>query len=295
MFELFNNINYLTLFVILVFISQIVTLSIYLPLKWRNYRTTLFERHPREQYPYLYYQPESVELNRQTIRRVIDSIVIVIGVGLILEGIMQSISVDELAHRMFVFSIIQIMPFMLSRYWGKKNDQLMNERKIEKVMKASMSVRKITDFISPKMIMVAAGMYFISLVAGLLSSTEFNTIILMIILNTVINIYLTWSIFNGLYSERTDQYLSDQDRLKQIGKKLKRLILSSIIFSAFILSVLLFERFGLNDALIFMITSFFLQLIFIVEVNPKIERDFTVYQESVYQESVDKQNIFQEK
>lgn len=280
MFEFINNMNYLTLLVLLVFISQIVTLSIYLPLRWRNYRIALFERHPREKYPHLYFQPESVELNRQKIRRVIDSVVIVLGIGLISEAIIQSMTADELAHRMFVFSIIQIMPFMLSRYWGKKNNQLMKERKIEKVMKASMSVRKITDFISPLMITVTVCLYVVSLVAGILSSIEFNTVILMIILNTAINLYLVRSILNGLYSERTDQYLSDEDRLKQIGKKLKRLPLSSIIFSAFIFSILLFENFGLSDALIFMITSFFLQLLFIVEVNPKIERDFGVYQEN---------------
>lgn len=280
MFEFINNMNYLTLLVLLVFISQIVTLSIYLPLKWRNYRIALFARHPKEKYPHLYFQPESVEVNRQKIRRVIDSVVIVLGIGLISEAIIQSMTADELAHRMFVFSIIQIMPFMLSRYWGKKNNQLMKERKIEKVMKASMSVRKITDFISPLMITVTVCLYVVSLVAGILSSIEFNTVILMIILNTAINIYLVRSILNGLYSERTDQFLSDEDRLKQIGKKLKRLPLSSIIFSAFILSILLFENFGLSGALIFMITSFFLQLLFIVEVNPKIERDFSVYQEN---------------
>lgn len=280
MFELINNMNHLTLFVLLVFISQLVTLSIYLPLKWRNYRIALFDRHPREKYPHLYFQPESVELNRQKIRRVIDSVVIVLGIGLITDAIIQSKTADELAHRMFVFSIIQIMPFMLSRYWGKKNNQLMKERKIEKVMKASMSVRKITDFISPLMIIVASIMYFLSLFASVLSSIQLSTVILMIILNTVINIYLARTILNGLYSDRIDKYLSDKDRLKQMSKKLKRLIVSSIVFSAFILSVLIFDKFGLNDALIFIITSFFLQLLFIVEVNPKIERDFSVYQEN---------------
>jgi hypothetical protein len=278
-FEFIDNMNYLTLLVLFVFSGQVFTLSVVLPLKWQNYRKTLFKLYPKEKYPHLYFQPESVEINRQRIRKVIDTLVTLLGVGLIFGAIIQSLPVDELAHRMFVFSMIQIMPFVLSRYWGKKNNQLMKERKIEKVMKASMSVRRVTDFISPLIIFMAFAMYTVSLVAGFLSSLEFNVVVLMIFLNTGINLYLIRLVFNGLYSERVDQYLSDLDRLKQMGKKLKRLILSSIIFSAFILSIILFKQFGLNDALIFLISSFFLQLILFIEVSPKIERDFSVYQE----------------
>lgn len=279
---MFENIlleDYISYFngVVTVFIIQIFTLSAYLPYKWLAYRKALFELHPQEKYPQLYIQPESIEKNRQDIRQILDALIIFIGLTVIFCGKYYSLSVDELAFSMLIFSMVQMLPYILSRYWGTLNSQLMKEQKNEKVMKASMTVRKLTDFISPQFFAVAVLMYLSSIVIGILIPMDSRLLIIMISLNTLINIHLIRTVINGLYSERIDQYLNNEDRLKQIAKKLRKLILSSIVFSAFILAVILIEFYGKDDALLYIITSFFVQIIFVIEVSPKIERDFSVY------------------
>lgn len=263
--------------VIVVFVSQIVTLSIYLPGRWLRYRKALFERYPAEEYPNLYYQPESVEILRQKIRQGLDWLVASVGIGLIMVALTGEITAIELAVTMITFAPVQIFPFFLSRYWGYKNQLLMKKSEGKKIRKASLATRKVKDFIPLYLVLLAISMYLLTLIVGIWSELNGETLLTMIGLNTIITIYSIYLMNKALNAAKDDQFLSAKDRLAQIGKRIRKSIILSILFSSFILSILVVTYFGLGKEIFLIAASIYFQLIFVIEVNPKIERDFSVY------------------
>jgi hypothetical protein len=278
----------LALIVYALFISQIMIISVYLSTKWRRYRKNLFEAHPQSEYPKLYYQPIEVELSRQKLRRQIDQVIIAIAAGSLLYSLFLATSLEQTAKIMFMLCILQLSPFLLSQYWGRKNAKLMQKMPQPQKRKVSLISRRLADFIRPSTLWLTITLYITSFTLGLLvywDTIDSNSLLdakslslfALIILNTLVFIHVAVLLNKTLFAKRDDQHLSNQDRLFFIQKKIKQLVNSIILYSLFILALFILKKLGIGIIGVVLLTSIYMQVIMLIRVNPSTTRDFSVY------------------
>jgi hypothetical protein len=278
----------LAFFVYSVFISQIAIISFFLPSKWRRFRKELFQEHPQSEYPKLYYQPLEVELSRQKLRKQIDYIFAAIATGALIYSLTYTASLQQTTKLMFLLCIFQLLPFLLSQYWGRKNSKLMQKMPQPQKRKVTLTSRKLTDFIRPSSLIIAIVMYITSITLGLyvywdtikangMFDAKSWSLFALLLLNTLVFIYVLVLLNKTLFAKREDQNLSNQDRLFFIQKKLKQLVNSVILYSLFIITLFIFKVIGLGVVGALILTSIYMQIIMLIKVNPTKERDFSVY------------------
>ncbi len=274
--------------VIAMFICQIFSLSFYLPRKWSNYRKAVFDSHPESEYPKLYFQPAEIEYRRLTIRQKLDRAIGILSVLILLGCLVLKQPTEQIALALFLVLVLQLLPFLLSRYWGLKNSALKSQMPPPAIRKTLLGARRLTDLVSSRCLIVSFIAFLTSTLLAVLQfkeilPTEAETsrsslaLLGLLIINIATITYLMILIFKTLNDKSDDLYTAYPDRLRQIGKKIRVLVYSSFLYSLFIIMMLSIAHYGLGKIPVILLTSLYIQTILFLRVDPKMESDYSVY------------------
>jgi len=264
-------------------ISQILVISIVLANKWYKKKSLLLTKYPPSDYPNLYVRTSAVEFNRIKIRKLIDRSIAFISLSVVLYFYLTKTNLEIVASSMLVIAAIQLLPWFLSSYWNKENSALMAQNFPSTKRKSSFNNRKITDFVSPVKLASTLLSYGVTLFFSLyiyieqLWFEQSSKALLLILLNTLMSFYLVWLIFNSLYGQKKDHFITSDNRLNLIADKCKTLTSYLIMYNIFIAGIFLMRTFDLNQVYVSAITSVFIQLIFVLSFTRSIDKNYDVY------------------
>lgn len=271
-----------------VFISQIFIISIYYPRQLASRMAYVSDNYPPTDYPKLY--PES--LNRITIKRKIFSIVnlFIALSGLILMfyvmpfGAADSIDYNKIDHIPLAYGMIQFIPVIFLEITSYKLLKLMREADDKTSRSASLTPRRLFDFISPALLIVAVVLAVCFLVLELafndfqLSNHLISKGIAMLLVNVLFIVLGAWQ----LYGKKQDPYQSSKDRIKQIDMSLHSMLYVSILVSVFFALTSIINMLELVKLEV-LINSIYFQLVAILGLGTMLRTirvqdiDFDVY------------------
>jgi len=135
----------------LVFLSQILLISFYYPRQILGRIKYVLETHPPEEYPKLYTKPIEYYKTRQSIYRIINQIIFVIGLTLIVAIGLWDYSSDGTVSEAIpaVYFFIQMVPLILMEISGFAYFRLMRKTDMRTIRKAELHPRRLFDFVSP--------------------------------------------------------------------------------------------------------------------------------------------------
>jgi hypothetical protein len=275
--------NLLTEVIYIAVISQILSISIIFANSWYKRKSFLLTKYPPVDYPNLYAQSSVVEFNRIKIRKLIDRTIVILSLSAVLFFYLTQTAIEIVATSILVIAAIQLLPWLLSNYWYKKDNLLMVKNRQLTKRKGCFINRKTTDFVTPNKLGLIILSYGATLIFSLyifiekLWFEDSNKALLLVLLNTLMVIYLAWLLFNSLYGKKKDHFISSEDRLKLIADKCKTLTSFCIMYSAFILGIFIIRTFDFNQLFIFAMTGFFIQLIFALSFTKRVEKNYEVY------------------
>jgi len=273
----------MTAIIYLAVISQIFTISVFLANKWYKRKVSLLTKYPPKDYPNLYVQSSSTELNRVRLRQLFDRTVTFISLSVVIVFYLTKTDLETVASSIVVIAAIQLSPWILSSYWCKDNNALMAKNFPSSKRKSSFEHRKLIDFVSPLKFIIAILAYFTTLAFTLYIFIEqlwfehSSKALLLILINTVIVIYLAWLLFINLYGKKKDNFITSEDRLKGIEEKCKALTSFVIMYSVFIAGICLIKTFDVHQIYVPVMTGLFIQLLFILSVTKSIDKNYDVY------------------
>lgn len=277
------NPDLMTALIYLAVISQIVTISILFANKWYQSKVFLLTTYPPKDYPNLYVQSSTTELNRIKIRKLIDRSIAFISLSIVAFFYLTKTNLEIVSSSILVIAAIQLLPWFLSSYWLKENNLLMAKNFPSTKRKSSFTNRKLIDFVSPLKLIVAVLSYALTLFFALTIYVEqlwfehSSKALLLLLINTTMVIYLAWLLFISLYGKKKDHFISSEDRLKLIAVKCKALSSFLIMYSTFIVGICLIKTFDINQLYIPAMSSLFIQLIFILAFTKSTDKNYDVY------------------
>ena len=270
----------------LVFSSQVLLLSFYVPRRVLGRLRHVVETYPPATYPKLY--PVSMDALAQTQRhyRNLNMFALMCGVALLLSGIYSG--GDELLSWdtqsvLTLYFFLQMSPGLLLTRAILNYYKLMRRANSRTTRKAELRPRRLLDFISPTIIVVAVATYvaFVLLVFYIRQDPfpgfagYWNVAVI-----TAGNLFFAGFAFWSLYGKKVDPHQAHQDRRREIGRTVRILAVTSIAATTilavhFVLA--LFDLRHLTDTF----SSLYLQalVVFVVLAIRVDHIDFDVYRE----------------
>ncbi len=277
------NPNLMTAIIYLVVISQIFTISIFFANKWHQRKNFLLAKYPPKDYPNLYVQSLTTELNRIKLRKLMDRIIAFISLSIVTLFYLTETNLEIVSNSILVIATIQLLPWFLSIYWLKKNSLLMAKKFPSTKRKSSFNNRKLTDFVSPFKLIASILCYALALFFALtifieqLWLEQSYKALLLLLINTAMVIYLAWLIFISLYGKKKDHFISSEDRIKLIAEKCKTLSSFLIMYSTFIIGICLIKTFNLDQIYVPALVGLFIQLLFALSFTKSTDKNYDVY------------------
>jgi len=277
------NPNLMTAIIYLVVISQIFTISIFFANKWHQRKNFLLAKYPPKDYPNLYVQSLTTELNRIKLRKLMDRIIAFISLSIVTLFYLTETNLEIVSNSILVIATIQLLPWFLSIYWLKKNSLLMAKKFPSTKRKSSFNNRKLTDFVSPFKLIASILCYALALFFALtifieqLWLEQSYKALLLLLINTAMVIYLAWLIFISLYGKKKDHFISSEDRIKLIAEKCKTLSSFLIMYSTFIIGICLIKTFNLDQIYVPALAGLFIQLLFALSFTKSTDKNYDVY------------------
>ena len=232
---MWNNIEFY-----IVFLSQIVLISWYLPISRVNELTKVINKHPPNEYPKLY--PVSLTVIVQAIKKfkLANLITGLIGIALIIHGLLspdnQLLSWNNESVVMLYF-ILQLTPFLAAELSGYKYFQRMREFNTARTRKAELSPRKIMSYVSPVLLglVLVAQVIFIMTVIYFIQHPfkgfgGYGNIVGMF----AANLFLFAIVVHAVYGKKLDPYQSKDDRFNQIERVAKSMLLVSLAMTLYL-------------------------------------------------------------
>jgi hypothetical protein len=270
----------------LVFLSQVLLLSFFLPRMLLRRAHHVLETYPPESYPKLY--PVSFATVRRAMGAYSALNFVMLAVGLALVLIRFYAASEEMLNGdtslvITAYFFLQFAPMVVPGVAGFTYVQLQRKADRRTTRKAELRPRRLFDFVSPAVVGLAVAVYlaFVLLVAYVRQfdfpwfGGYWNVIGI-----TFVNLLFAGLIVHTLRGKRKDPYQTHEDRRRQMGITLRSLVWISILGTAFIaLSIGLsaFELRHLNP----IFTSLYLQLIAVISFRSfRIDDvDFEVYRD----------------
>jgi len=277
------NPNLMTAIIYLAVISQIFTISIFFANKWHQRKNFLLAKYPPKDYPNLYVQSLTTELNRIKLRKLMDRIIAFISLSIVTLFYLTETNLEIVSNSILVIATIQLLPWFLSIYWLKKNSLLMAKKFPSTKRKSSFNNRKLTDFVSPFKLIASILCYALALFFALtifieqLWLEQSYKALLLLLINTAMVIYLAWLIFISLYGKKKDHFISSEDRIKLIAEKCKTLSSFLIMYSTFIIGICLIKTFNLDQIYVPALVGLFIQLLFALSFTKSTDKNYDVY------------------
>ncbi len=273
----------------IVFLSQILLVSLYLPGKISKRIRYVFESYPPSEFPKLY--PEPFEYYEKSLRNFRYMNIGILLVGLVLLAVMLGYSGRW--DVVFPYFMIQLVPLILVEVASLKYFKLM--RNASTTRKAELHPRRLSDVISPTMISMVMSVY-----AGLIvfvvyiEQFEFPWFggYWNVVGMTAMNLFFAGIIFWNLYGQKQDPYQAYEDRIRQTKLTAKQLVFVSIAATLFIVINVTLHAIELRHLEPFAM-SLYLQVIAMVSIRGlRIDTiNFEVYKSDPSQESNEKSSF----
>ncbi|MDO6445573.1 hypothetical protein Q4493_07275 [Colwellia sp. 1_MG-2023] len=252
------------LLISLVFLFQLFFISIFISKTWRKRRQVLLTKYPQTVFTNLYAQDEQTERQRLIVRKWLDYLAFTIGlttfIVLHLEGKTQNVIADW----MLMIALIQLAPLFISGYWCKQNSQILSTR-YPKVRTAQLQCNHLTGYISIHRVVVGIVMYAFSVAFAtynyFVAMQAESKVLYLIALSTAVVLYISGMIWKLVYGQKKDHFIEQEERALKLSDKLKYLTSSLTAFSGFVVIVLLFDMFQLNESYINLIACVVAQAI----------------------------------
>lgn len=266
-----------------IFLCQILLISWYLPGKLAGRLKDIMQTYPPAEYPKLY--PKPVEFYQRGLRRyrVLNFLIILIGLFLTAVLFMDS-SNDDWGGVVTAYFMIQFIPMILVEASSFRHYHQMRAADSRTTRKAQLRPRRLLDFVSPALIGVAALVY-LAFVTFVLYVRQFDYPwfggYLNIVILTAANVFFAGIIGWNIYGKKRDPYQAHEDRVRQIKLIIKQMVFISIAATVFVVLGVLLKMFDLHH-LSQIATSLYLQLIAVISfygLFSSDQIDFEVYKE----------------
>ena len=237
----------------LVFLSQILLLSYYLPGRLLKQMERVREHFPPETYPKLY--PLSVEKIQSAlgIFKKMNIIILICGLGILLHSYYsQSTELLNWDNKavLTAFYLLQVTPLLVLEFMGVKYLRLMKEADKSTTRTASLQSRNLFDFVSPLLVGSTAAIYvaFIGLIQYI-KQTPFDGFggDLNILIITLVNVFFGILVFRRLYGKKRNPHQTNEDRVQGIKSYVSLLFIVSIAVTAYAGLTIALQSFGMED------------------------------------------------
>ena len=224
-----------------VFLSQILLVSFVLPRRILARMSYVFSTYPPETYPKLYPRPIEHYGRARRTYGTMNLVVLAAGLALlaVLLGYQRSGRWDHVIAMWFFLA--QMIPVMVLDVSALRESRLM--RNLSTTRKAGLQPRRVSDFISPALVGLAAGAY-LAFVALVVYVRQFDFPwfggYLNIVFITIGNLFLAAVAVRHIYGRKLNPHQAMEDRLKAITTVAHMCVFVSIAATLFI---------GLNIAL----------------------------------------------
>lgn len=231
----------------IVFIAQIVFLSIYIPAKMVKRGTYVLDNYPPSDYPKLYAGADAdwvvdAAKSRMRIFRGVNFAIASIGFFILLRMLLAGYEPalkggDEIF--VFAYFMLQALPIAYLELAEFRHYRRLQQQYDESRRTADLTRRTLSDFVSPFWVVLAVALYVAWLVmfawfSGPVVSWEADTIF-VIALITAMNIAYGFLIRHHLHGKKQNPYTAQGDQRKQIATMIKVLVFSSIGISLFMI------------------------------------------------------------
>jgi hypothetical protein len=229
----------LTLIIILTFISQIITISLYMPFVVRRYSRELVKRYPENEYPRLYPLGADIRIARGQKSKYWHYAASVSCLLIFLYGLLTSMEPKTLTFMLVLALMIQCIPIVVAGKWMAQRDRALQEMPPPTVRSTSLKTRKIKDIISTQKFYLAIAMYITSLLIGGIAlsqdlGTETRGYLAIVVIITAATVHFAFSmrkVFHLVEMPRTDPYASTKDVFERARQEAKTIIGASTFVS----------------------------------------------------------------
>jgi len=270
----------------LIFIIQILLASWYIPNKILARMKNVMETYPPSEYPKLYSGDLTAYKKTQKIYRIINSALFTIGFCFLSAIIMWDYTNQNQISPMvpWAYFMLQMIPLMWLEIKEFKNFKIMRNTNSNPKKVATITPRKLFNFLSPQLfglailsILIAFTLVFVKY--GFTGNAYENIIIIL-----ATNMFFAGLIYWNIYGTKQDPYQSSEDREKIIRITVKSLVYISIGVSIFLSVQMLIKIYDLSY-LKASVMSIYCQLILWASVGNRLKQinidciDFSVYKE----------------
>ena len=268
------------------FLSQIYLISVHYPRKMCARIREVIEAYPPMEYPKLYPGPyawyaESAKRRGLSIFMAVNYLIAVVGLAILIAMLASGyepafLGGDEI-FVMFYF-MLQASPLLYIQITECRHYALMRRQFSESRRSASLAPRRMSQFVSPALVLVAALFYVLWLVFYLSErgpvATWGSEVYASLGMVTGMNVFYALNLRRMIFGKKIDPYRADEDRERQIRVMGKVYVLSSIGISLFLSLTQAADQFGFE---IFdpVLISFYLQLCAVAGLG-FVFRDITV-------------------
>ena len=276
----------------LIFISQILLISGYIPKTITIRIQTVREKYPVDLYPKLYTKPIAEHIKMQSQYASANRVLLTIGFSLLSAIIMWDYKTKGDISQMipWAYFMLQMIPLAWLEVKEFKYFKAMRAVNTNTTKTADFQPRKLLDFISPKLLLTALALMIVAFALAIFhlgwSVNAFENMAVIF----VTNLFFAGVIYWNIYGKKQDPHQSSSDRTKVIKITIKSILLTSIAVSIFLASQMLINMFQ-ADFIEPIIMSLYCQIIawgsILARLNSmKLEDiDFSVYKEQSIEES----------
>jgi len=231
-----------TILFILIFFSQILLLSYYLPRKIRQRVKYIFKTFPPADFPKLY--PKPIEVYKLFLDIFWGINLVILGAGMLIL-VLLSVKMPNLGPAnperweqalVTAWFYVQFIPILLLEISSFKYFKSMREANVSSTRKAMLQPRRFFTFISPMWIGMA-GFVYASFVIFIVYMRQFKYPwfggYLNIVIITVSNLFFSGIALWNIYGKRLNPHQANEDRMNQIGIIVKQLVIVSIAVTLF--------------------------------------------------------------
>ncbi len=237
------------------FLTQIFTLSFYLPRKVRNRINYVLKNYPPAQFPNLYTQ--SIEVYQMKVKMFWAFNLLILAAGMMIVVGLIVYSPDLSAANterwdqalVAVWFFVQVFPMILMEIGAFSHFKRMREANSQTTRKALLQPRRLFDFISPALIGAAVIIYAL-FVALVIYMRQFDYPWFGGYANiagvTIVNLLFAGMLFWKMYGKKQDPYQADGTRKEEIRLVAKQMVFTSIAVTIHIAMSILLAAFELR-------------------------------------------------
>jgi len=268
-----------------VFISQILLISLYYPNKIMTRLNKLQETHPPADFPKLYTQPVAFFNRMKQLFMGSNMLMLTVGFAVIVYLFQNGLVLTS--NQLTGFMVLQYIPMLLLEISASKQLKLMRSANSEKIKKATLSPRRLFDFVSPKLVGVAALVYLILF---------FTTIYIEgihapwyagygnLVAITYANTFLMGIVFWKLYGKKQNPHANETDRINEMKAIINVMFYTSVGVGIYTITSVTLNQFEnlanlqpILTSLLFQILAFF-GIGYMLRSIKMTDVDFSVYQ-----------------